>query len=51
MRGKHVLLGEQFDDVSEGLKQSVGSDAAGSDTQLDVREDFPLDPLNVSKSG
>jgi hypothetical protein len=51
VRREHVLFGEELDYVGERLEESMGSDAAGSDAKLDVREDFSLDPLNVGERG
>ena len=48
---EHVLFGEELDHVGERLEESMGSDAAGSDAELDVGEDFSLDPLDVGERG
>ena len=50
MRGQHVLFSKELDDVGERLEQSVRSHAAGPDAELDVGEDFSLDPLDVGES-
>src|ERR1035437_6282540 len=49
MRREHVFLGQQLDDVGQRLEQSVRSNAPGSDAELDMREYFALDPLNVGQ--
>ena len=51
VRREHAFLGDQLHHVGQRLQQSVRSHAIRTHAQLDVRDHFALDPLQVCERG